>query len=263
MAEIRDTRRKLQIAIAAMVGIDVLALALLVSPLVGSSRAREEQQEQLWRELQAKTREVEPLQNVDNKIVTAREQIADFYKTRLPGTNSAISEELGKLAGETGVKIGQVRYKLKDPEPVGLHPIEIQADFRRRLLASGPIHQRAGTRSAVLYHRQRATRGRAGRRSETADEAGNVLEDRRVNAAGHREPEQDDSRGSAAGTGVHSGGAVDFQFAGSPTHASTVASVEPGTRTGCARASERPRQEGAGSSTFARSNASLRLAQSH
>jgi type IV pilus assembly protein PilO len=129
MAEIRDIRRKLQIAIAAMVGIDVVALALLVSPLVGSSRAREQQQEQLWRELQVKTREVEPLQNVDNKIVTAREQIADFYKTRLPGTNSAISEELGKLAGESGVKIGQVRYKLKDPEPVGLHPIEIQADF--------------------------------------------------------------------------------------------------------------------------------------
>jgi type IV pilus assembly protein PilO len=129
VADIRDTRRKLQIAIVALVGIDVVALALLLSPLVGSSRARQQQQEQLWKELQAKTREVEPLQNVDKKIATARAQIDDFYKTRLPGTNSAISEELGKLAGQTGVKIGQVRYKAKDPEPVGLHPIEIQADF--------------------------------------------------------------------------------------------------------------------------------------
>jgi len=128
MADLRNTRRKLQIALAVLAGIDVVAVALLLSPLVGSSRARQERQEQLWRELQAKTREVEPLQNVDKKITAARVQIDDFYKTRLPGTNSAISEELGKLAGENGVKIGQVRYKPKDPEPVGLHPIEIQAD---------------------------------------------------------------------------------------------------------------------------------------
>jgi type IV pilus assembly protein PilO len=129
MADIRDTRRKLQIAIGVLAAIDVVAVGLLLSPLIGSSRDRQEQQTQLWKELQVKTREVEPLQNVDKKIVTARGQIADFYKTRLPGTNSAISEELGKLAGENGVKIGQIRYKPLDPEPVGLHPIEIQADF--------------------------------------------------------------------------------------------------------------------------------------
>jgi len=126
---VRETQRKLKIAVAVLAVIDVVAVGILLSPLVGSARARQEQQEQLWRELQMKTREVEPLQNVDQKIVTAREQIDSFYKTRLPSENSAISEELGKLASQTGVKIGQVRYKPGDPEPVGLRPIEIQADF--------------------------------------------------------------------------------------------------------------------------------------
>jgi len=125
----RDTQRKLKITIGVLVAIDVVAVAIFLSPLVGSARARQEQQEQLWRDLQVKTREVEPLQNVDAKIVKAREQIDSFYKTRLPSENSAISEELGKLASQTGVKIGQVRYKPGDPEPVGLRPIEIQADF--------------------------------------------------------------------------------------------------------------------------------------
>ena len=47
----------------------------------------------------------------------------------MPAQNSAISEALGKLAAQTGVKIGEVKYKIKDPEPVGLRPIEIEADF--------------------------------------------------------------------------------------------------------------------------------------
>lgn len=129
MTGMRDTRRKLQIAIGVLVAVDLIAVGLLLSPLVGSARSRQAQQEQLWRELQQKTREVEPLQNVDEKIVSTREQIDTFYKTRLPAQPSAISEELGKLASASGVKIGQVRYKPEDPVPIGLRPIEIQADF--------------------------------------------------------------------------------------------------------------------------------------
>jgi type IV pilus assembly protein PilO len=129
MPDVRDARKKVRIAIAALVLVDVAAAVMLFSPLVGSEHSRREQMDQLWRELQLKTREVEPLRDVDKKIATARQQIDDFYKNRLPAQDSAIYEELGKVAKQSGVHIGQIRSKSKDTDPVGLQPVEIQADF--------------------------------------------------------------------------------------------------------------------------------------
>jgi len=129
MPDMRDVRKKVKIAIAALLAVDVVAAAVLFSPLVGSEQSRREQLNQLWRELQQKTREAEPLRDIDKKVATARQQIDDFYKTRLPAQDSAISEELGKVAGQNRVKIGQIRYKPKDSDIVGLRPLEIQADF--------------------------------------------------------------------------------------------------------------------------------------
>jgi len=99
------------------------------SPIVGSQRSRKEELNRLWKEQQQKTREVEPLRNIGDKITTARQQIDNFYKTRLPGQDSAISEALANLSKQSGVKIGEVKYRAKDPEPVGLRPVEIEADF--------------------------------------------------------------------------------------------------------------------------------------
>ena len=129
MPDSRDTRKKIQIGIAALLALDVIAAVVIFSPLVGSERSRREQLDQLWRELQQKTRAAEPLRDFDKKIVTARQQIDDFYKNRLPGEDSAIYEEMGKLAGQSGVHIGQIRSKAKDTESVGLRPVEIDADF--------------------------------------------------------------------------------------------------------------------------------------
>ena len=129
MADNREARKKVKIAIAVLLAVDVLAAVILFSPLVGSERSRREQLDQLWRELQQKTRAAEPLRDFDKKIVTARQQIDDFYKNRLPAQDSAIYEELGKLAGQSGVRIGQIRSKAKDTESVGLRPVEIDADF--------------------------------------------------------------------------------------------------------------------------------------
>lgn len=122
-------RNKVKIAIAALLVVDVIAVILLFSPLVGSEQSRREQMDQLWQELQRKTREAEPLKNVDKKIAVASQQVDDFYKTRLPAQDSAIYDELGKVAKQSGVKIGQIRSKAKDTDPVGLRPVEIQADF--------------------------------------------------------------------------------------------------------------------------------------
>jgi len=129
MPDSRDARKKVKIAIAVLLAVDVLATVVFFSPLVGSERSRREQLDQLWRELQQKTRAAEPLRDFDKKIITARQQIDDFYKNRLPAQDSAIYEALGKLAGQSGVRIGQIRSKAKDTESVGLRPVEIEADF--------------------------------------------------------------------------------------------------------------------------------------
>jgi type IV pilus assembly protein PilO len=122
-------RKKVKITIAALLVVDVIAVILLFSPLVGSERSRREQMDQLWQELQRKTHEAEPLKNVDKKIAVASQQVDDFYKNRLPAQDSAIYDELGKVAKQSGVKIGQIRSKGKDTDVVGLRPVEIQADF--------------------------------------------------------------------------------------------------------------------------------------
>jgi len=129
MPDVRDARKKVKIAIAALLAVDIISGLALLSPLVGSERSRREQLDQLWRELQQKTRAAEPLRDFDKKIATARRQIDDFYKNRLPAQDSAIYAELGKVAGQNGVHIGQIRSKAKDTESVGLRPVEIEADF--------------------------------------------------------------------------------------------------------------------------------------
>lgn len=135
MPDLRETRRKVKIALAAMAAVNVVALAVFVSPLVGSEAARREQLDQHWKELQQKTREVEPLRGLDKKIPIARKQIEEFYTQRLPSQDSAISANLGKLAQQSGVRIGGVKYTMKDPEPMGVRRLEIEADLAGDYLA--------------------------------------------------------------------------------------------------------------------------------
>jgi type IV pilus assembly protein PilO len=129
MSDLRHARRQLKIIFGALALLDVVAAAVLLSPLVGSERARHQQLDGLWKDLQQKTRMVEPLRGLDKKIVVAQQQIDGFYKTRLPERDSAIYETLGRVAGQTGVNIGHVKATRDDPEPVGLTPVELEADL--------------------------------------------------------------------------------------------------------------------------------------
>jgi type IV pilus assembly protein PilO len=127
MADLRETRRKLKIAIITMAAIDVLAVIILLSPLVGSGESRKQEMQQLQSELRQKTRQVEPLRGLDKKVVLASQEIDTFYRERLPDRESTISEELGKLASQSGVKIGQAKYDTKEAEEIGLTPFFIEA----------------------------------------------------------------------------------------------------------------------------------------
>lgn len=129
MPDLQNTRRKLTIAFVALVVVDVAAAAVLLSPIAGSQRSRRQELDGLWKELQQKTRHVEPLRGMDKKIILAQQQINTFYKDRLPDRDSAIFDALGRVAEQSGVKIDSDKSTLKDPEPVGLTPVEVEAEL--------------------------------------------------------------------------------------------------------------------------------------
>jgi hypothetical protein len=129
MPDLKGTRRKLTVAIAAMVVADVVAAGILFSPLVGSSESRREQIRQLTADLAKKTHDVQPLVGMDKKIVLAKDQIGDFYKGRFAGTDSELTTELGKLAAENGIRIQAASYKEEDPETSGIVPVGIEVTF--------------------------------------------------------------------------------------------------------------------------------------
>ena len=129
MPELQGSRHKLKIAIAAMVAADLVAAAILFSPLVGSADSRRQLMSRLSAELRTKTREVEPLRGMDKKIVLAKDQIRQFYKDRFGTRDSEIAGELGKLAAENGVRIVQAKYKEEDAEASGIVPVEIEGNF--------------------------------------------------------------------------------------------------------------------------------------
>jgi type IV pilus assembly protein PilO len=129
MPDLGGSRRKLKIAIAAMVAADVIAIAVLFSPLVGSTDSRRLQLNLLRAELTKKNREVEPLRGMDKKIVLAKDQIGDFYQQRFAATDSDLTKELGKLASQNRVRIQGVRYKQEDQEGSGIVPVDIEGSF--------------------------------------------------------------------------------------------------------------------------------------
>jgi len=129
MPDLANSRRKLKIAIGAMLAADVVAVAVLFSPLVGSADSRQLTLNLLRVELTRKTREVEPLRGMDKKIVLAKDQISGFYKDRFADRDSDLANELGKLTTQNGVRIQQAKYKKEDAENSGIIPVEIEGSF--------------------------------------------------------------------------------------------------------------------------------------
>ena len=129
MPDLKNTQQKLTMTVAGIVCLDLALVAILFSPLVGSQKSRRAQLDDLWRELQLKTKQTEPLRGMDKKIASAQVQIDQFYRDRLPEQDSAISESLGRVASESGVQMTGVKYDPKDENQVGLRPIYISAQF--------------------------------------------------------------------------------------------------------------------------------------
>src|SRR4029077_17577229 len=117
MPDLRQTRRNIKNALGVLLGVDLVAVIVLFSPLIGSTNSRRQELNRLWVELQVKTRQVEPLKNLPQKVVLANRQITDFYQTRFPAHDSQIATEFGKLAAADGVPMNSAKYKATDVGP--------------------------------------------------------------------------------------------------------------------------------------------------
>jgi type IV pilus assembly protein PilO len=127
MADLKRTRNQLNIAVAVLAMIDIIAIAMLLTPLAGSEELRQQQQRQLWLEL--KTRQSAPWRGLEKKIPLAEHQIEDFYQDRLPSGYSAISMNLDRLASESGVRMSAEKYAQKDASLSGLERVEVEAEL--------------------------------------------------------------------------------------------------------------------------------------
>jgi|SRR5271165_4316552 len=129
MPDLRQTRKNIKIALGVMAGVDLLALIVYISPLVGSAEGRHQEINQLQAELTTKTKQVAPLKDLPQKVHLASQQIRDFYKKRIAEQNSQIPAEFGKLASANGVTIDQVKYKLSEDRTGKLQPVDVEADL--------------------------------------------------------------------------------------------------------------------------------------
>lgn len=126
MASIRETRKKLMPAVIALAVIDLVCIGYLVSPAGRSRQARERDYQELRQQLAAKQQEVLPTRGMDQKLVQASKDITIFYDHRLPTRYSAISEELGKIAADTGVSSSNIKYEEKGAPLEGLRKLNIE-----------------------------------------------------------------------------------------------------------------------------------------
>jgi type IV pilus assembly protein PilO len=127
MPDLKRTRNRLKIAIAALVLVDAVAVAMLVTPLAGMREARQQELRQEW--LQLKAREFAPWRGLDKKLPRAKQQIEDFYQERFPAEESTVSANLGSVASETGVRVSGFKYSVKDAPIDGLQRVEIAANL--------------------------------------------------------------------------------------------------------------------------------------
>jgi type IV pilus assembly protein PilO len=127
MPNLNQVRQRMMVALVTLAIVDVAAAAFLVSPLAQDQVTREHALEQAQDELQIKTREVEPLRGMDQKLKRTDQDLSVFYRNRLPSKDSAIAAELGKLAAKNGVRISGAKYDLKDSGLPGLTRVSMDA----------------------------------------------------------------------------------------------------------------------------------------
>ncbi len=130
MPDISAIRRRLRLVLAGLLAVCVIATAVLLSPIGSFPRTRRREVEQLQNELRMKTAENQPLRGIDHKIVNAQDQVAVFYRERLPSSYASISEALGTVAADNGVTLSGTQYHAAPAELPGLDRVLLDATIK-------------------------------------------------------------------------------------------------------------------------------------
>src|ERR1035441_4462077 len=130
MASIREVRKTLVPVLIGLLALVLACIGYLMSPAGRSREARQRDLDALQAQLAAKRMEVLPTRGMDGKLKQASTDIAAFYKERFPAQYSSVSEELGKLAGASGVHIAAVKYEDKDAPVARAKTLSSMAESR-------------------------------------------------------------------------------------------------------------------------------------
>ena len=126
MASISEIRRKWMPALIGLIVLDLACVGYLLSPAGRSRQARRREYYELRAQLTTKRQEVLPTRGMDQKLKQASQDIVTFDDERFPAQYSAVAEELGKLATDTGVHFAGLRYDEKDATIEGLRKLNIE-----------------------------------------------------------------------------------------------------------------------------------------
>jgi Tfp pilus assembly protein PilO len=134
MANVRDLRRKVQVTMAVLVGLNLLAAGALLYMMVRGINQLPAEFHSLHEQVQTKKSAIVPPRTVDERLNQAREQIAHFYEDRFPNSSAAIFENLGKVAADNHVRLSQATYEQVSPkegevEMPGVRPVLINASL--------------------------------------------------------------------------------------------------------------------------------------
>lgn len=129
MANVRDIRQKLRIAMAVLVGLNVFAIGALIYMMVRGTSQLPSEFAAIHKQVQNKKLVVVQPQTVDERVKEAREQIAHFYEDRFASGSAAIFETLGKVANENHVKLQQATYNVTPSDAPGLQQVVINANL--------------------------------------------------------------------------------------------------------------------------------------
>src|SRR4051812_41927842 len=122
MASIRSVQQRFTAVLVVLLVLDAAAIALLLSPVGRSRQDRIRDYDTVRNELMAKRRDAMPARDMDQKLKTARTEIDTFYKDRMPSRYSDITDALGKLAKDSHVQLGQVKYDVRENDKEGQIP---------------------------------------------------------------------------------------------------------------------------------------------
>jgi Tfp pilus assembly protein PilO len=129
MANVAVVRRRFLITAGVLALISLVAAVYSLFSIGPTPEEKWREEAQVTQERKTKLAQTAPLADISGKIGKAQQDIRSFYTERLPARYSYVSEEVGKLATQTGVQLSDVRYSPVDSEIPDLQRLTIEANL--------------------------------------------------------------------------------------------------------------------------------------